>query len=227
MSGTGDTERDEPATSGASTRDDERTGTAVDLADREDGAEETPTGSDTGTDAGTDPASDPASDPDEETAVASTDDDLDDDVDDLEDEDERRRPSWALTITLGAVAVLAVAALAVTTLIVPGWAVKPGSPDDTANEVTTALALKDAGAIEAASCRNQQGGTANPFPPDLLGLITNVRTAGPARMQLDTQATAPIDLSASAGGRTQTLPADLILAVNDGQWCLAGISQRQ
>ena len=46
------------------------------------------------------------------------------------------------------------------------------------------------------------------------------------RLELDTQARAPVDLVLSAQGQVQQLPADLVLGVSDGRWCMTGISQR-
>ena len=97
----------------------------------------------------------------------------------------------------------------------------------TATRATTALATKNAGELDAVSCRNQQGRSTNPFPPDALPLVQTATPSGPPRLELDTQAVAPVDLVLSAPGRTQTLPADLVLAVTDGHWCMAGVSQRQ
>jgi hypothetical protein len=162
-------------------------------------------------------------------AEADTDDvlDEDDDDDDLLDEDDEDAPRpWAL-IAATAVAAVAVVALAVTAFLVPGWAIKPGSPDSRAAQMTSALAAKDPAALDAVSCRDQQGNPTNPFPPDALGLIQSAERAGPTQLVLDTQARAPVDLTLSAQGQVQRLPADLVLGVTDGQWCMSGISQRQ
>jgi hypothetical protein len=158
----------------------------------------------------------------EPVAATRTDDDTDDDTD-----TDARRPGWGLVVALGAVAAVAVVALTVTAFLAPGWVVNPGSPDDTATRATTALATKDAGGLDAVSCRNQQGRSTNPFPPDALPLVQTATPSGPPHLELDTQAVAPVDLVLSAPGRTQTLPADLVLAVTDGHWCMAGVSQRQ
>jgi hypothetical protein len=144
-----------------------------------------------------------------------------------DDDTGARRPGWSMVVALGAVAAVAVVALAVTAFLAPGWVVNPGSPDDTATRATTALATKDAGGLDAVSCRNQQGRSTNPFPPDALPLVQTATPSGPPHLELDTQAVAPVDLVLSAPGRTQTLPADLVLAVTDGHWCMAGVSQRQ
>jgi hypothetical protein len=44
---------------------------------------------------------------------------------------------------------------------------------------------------------------------------------------LDTQAQAPVDLTLSAQGQTQDLPAAVVLGVTNGEWCMNGISQQQ
>ncbi len=168
---------------------------------------------------------------DDEPAAANDTDDTDvtDDDDDLtdEDDDEPAGRPMGLVIALGAVAAIAVIALAVTALLYPGFLVNPGSPDDRAAQITTALATKDGAALDAASCRTPNGQPLNPLTPDALTLIQSAVPAGPAQLMLDTQARAPIDLTLSAQGQTQTLPADLVLGVTDGEWCMTGLTQRQ
>lgn len=170
---------------------------------------------------------------DAEPAAANDTDDTDDtdvpDDDNLtdEDDDEPAGRPMGLVIALGAVAAIAVVALAVTALLYPGFLVNPGSPDDRAAQITTALATKDGAALDAASCRTPNGQPLNPLTPDALTLIQSAVPAGPAQLMLDTQARAPIDLTLSAQGQTQTLPADLVLGVTDGEWCMTGLTQRQ
>jgi hypothetical protein len=171
---------------------------------------------------------------DDEPAAANDTDDTDDtdgtdDDDDLteDDEDEPAGRPMGLVIALGAVAAIAVVALAVTALLYPGFLVNPGAPDDRAAQITTALATKDGAALDAASCRTPIGQPLNPLTPDALTLIQSAVPAGPAQLMLDTQARAPIDLTLSAQGQTQTLPADLVLGVTDGEWCMTGLTQRQ
>ncbi|HYH74299.1 MAG TPA: hypothetical protein VD764_13865, partial [Nocardioides sp.] len=171
---------------------------------------------------------------DAEPAAANDTDDTDDtdDDDDLtdEDDDDDDQPAgrpMGLVIALGAVAAIAVVALAVTALLYPGFLVNPGSPDDRAAQITTALATKDGAALDAASCRTPNGQPLNPLTPDALTLIQSAVPAGPSQLMLDTQARAPIDLTLSAQGQTQTLPADLVLGVTDGEWCMTGLTQRQ
>jgi hypothetical protein len=164
----------------------------------------------------------------EETAAEeSAADGADQDAEHEDPAEERPGPRRGLVIALGAVAAVAVVALAVTALLTPGWLVNPGSPDDVAARTTLALAEKNPAELDAVSCRNQQGRSTNPFPPDALSLIQSARSAGPAHLELDTQARAPVDLTLAAQGQTQTLPADVVLGVTDGQWCMAGISERQ
>jgi hypothetical protein len=150
-----------------------------------------------------------------------------DDTDGTDDDDEPAGRPMGLVIALGAVAAIAVVALAVTALLYPGFLVNPGSPDDRAAQITTALATKDGAALDAASCRTPNGQPLNPLTPDALTLIQSAVPAGPAQLMLDTQARAPIDLTLSAQGQTQTLPADLVLGVTDGEWCMTGLTQRQ
>jgi hypothetical protein len=159
---------------------------------------------------------------DAEPAAANDTDDTDGtDDDDLtnddDDDDEPAGRPMGLVIALGAVAAIAVVALAVTALLYPGFLVNPGSPDDRAAQITTALATKDGAALDAASCRTPNGQPLNPLTPDALTLIQSAVPAGPAQLMLDTQARAPIALTLSAQGQTQTLPADLVLGVTDGE----------
>jgi hypothetical protein len=162
----------------------------------------------------------------DDTDGTDDDDDLTDEDDDDDDDEPAGRP-MGLVIALGAVAAIAVVALAVTALLYPGFLVNPGSPDDRAAQITTALATKDGAALDAASCRTPNGQPLNPLTPDALTLIESAVPAGPAQLMLDTQARAPIDLTLSAQGQTQTLPADLVLGVTDGEWCMTGLTQRQ
>jgi hypothetical protein len=122
---------------------------------------------------------------------------------------------------------VAVVLLLVTALLWPGYLLNPGSPDGTAAEATSALATKNAGQLDAVTCRDRQGAPLNPLPPQALALIQSVRATGPVVLELDTQARVPVDLTLSAQGQTQTLPADIVLGVTDGHWCMTGISERQ
>ena len=137
----------------------------------------------------------------------------------------QRRP-W-LVIALAVVAAVAVVLLLVTALLWPGYLIKPGSPNGAAAEATSALTTKNAGQLAAVTCRDRQGAPLNPLPLQALALIQSVRATGPTVLELDTQARAPIDLTLSAQGQTQTLPADIVLGVTAGHWCMTGISERQ
>ena len=251
----GETTRDDAVGRDHAAEDGERAGTAVGVTDRDDDATSpsesggseagsaagsatagSETGSETGSDESAvgaksevagkadDDAGTTASGASGATGAGDLDGPLDDD--DLDDDEDAPQRPW-LTIALGVVAAAAIIALVVTTLIIPGWAVKPGSPDAVAERVSTALATKNPAELEAVSCHNQQGRATNPFPPDALQIIQSARPAGPPRLELDTQAVAPMDLTLSAQGQTQSLPADIVLAVTDGDWCMAGVSQRQ
>ena len=178
----------------------------------------------TDTDEQADPPAAAGTEADDDDVVDEVADLLDDDDDD-DDEDEAPERPWALIVAT-AVAVVAVVALAVTAFIAPGFAIRPGSPDSVATQATSALATKDPAQLDAVSCRNQQGVPTNPFPPDALALIQQAQPAGPPQLELDTQARAPVDLTLSAQGQTQNLPADIVLGVTDGRWCMTGISQR-
>ncbi|MFC5138833.1 hypothetical protein ACFPK1_11365 [Actinomycetospora rhizophila] len=167
----------------------------------------------------------PASEPEAATGTDDTLDTDDDDFLDEDDEDDAPARPWAL-IAATTVAVLAVVALAVTAFLAPGWAIRPGSPDGVATQATSALAAKDPAQLDAVSCRDQQGAPTNPFPPEALSLVQQATPAGPPILELDTQARAPVDLVLSAQGQVQQLPADIVLGVTDGRWCMTGISQR-
>ena len=131
-----------------------------------------------------------------------------------------------LLLGLGAAAVVVVLVLAA--FVWPGFLAGPGKPDQKAAEAAAALASKDPGQLDKVSCHGPDGKpTAQAFPPQALQLIQSATSAGPPRLTLDTQALAPIDLTLGAQGRTEKLPADLLLGVTHGQWCMNGITQRQ
>lgn len=125
-------------------------------------------------------------------------------------------------LVVGAVAGLAFAGLAK-----PDALVGPGEPDDTAGAVTAALAGKDATGLADNSCRSRDGQLAPQLPPEALQLIQTAKPAGPSQRTLDSEALAPVDLTLSAQGQTQTLPVDVVLGVTGGEWCMKGITQRQ
>jgi hypothetical protein len=63
--------------------------------------------------------------------------------------------------------------------------------------------------------------------PQVLQLIQATKQTGPPHLSLDTQALAPVEFTLSAQGQTQSVAADVVLAVTNGAWCMDGISQRQ
>lgn len=124
----------------------------------------------------------------------------------------------------GVVATLVVLALAA--YVWPGFLAGPAKPDDQAAAAVAALASKDAGQLERISCHGPDGKPVAQMPPQALALIQAAKQTGPPQLVLDTQAGAPISLTPSLQGQTQTLPVELVLAVTNGQWCLDGISQQ-
>jgi len=111
-------------------------------------------------------------------------------------------------------------------LVWPGYLLGPGSPNDVAAKATSALSTKDVNALNAVTCQGPDGPTSQ-IPPRALQLITQATQPGPPRQTLDTEARAPLDLVISQQGQTQQLPTDMVLGVNNGSWCLAGLAQRQ
>ena len=108
----------------------------------------------------------------------------------------------------------------------PGYA-GPGSPDSKAEEAAAALASKDSGQLEQVSCHGQDGKPLAQISPEALQLVQSAKPAGEAQKILDTEAQAPVDLTLSAQGQTQTLPSTAVLGVSDHEWCLKGLAQRQ
>lgn len=164
--------------------------------------------------------------------VDDTDDELDhtdDELDDDDDDDEERagvaRSTFFATLGVAVVAVIGVLFL-LGAFVWPAF-LGPGSPEDTGNKAVSALGAKDEGQLGAISCVRLDGSPAASFPPELLALVGKAAPAGPSKQTLDTEARVPIDLTLTQGGQSQTLPADLLLGVNHGDWCLNGISQRQ
>ncbi|HYH30392.1 MAG TPA: hypothetical protein VD903_08405 [Pseudonocardia sp.] len=127
----------------------------------------------------------------------------------------------------GAVLGVAVVALAIAAFVSPGFLAGPGTPDDTAARAVAALASKDPAEVDKVSCRGPDGAPVSQLPPQALQVIQAVRQTGAPELVLDTQAQAPVDLTLSAQGQTQDIPADVVLGVTDGEWCMTGIAQRQ
>ncbi len=127
----------------------------------------------------------------------------------------------------GGIVIGAIVALLLGALVWPGYLLGPGDPQDTANQVTQALSAKDAGALDALSCKGPNGQPVTQLSPQVLQYITKVAPAGPTTTLIDTEARTPIDLTLSVQGQTQTLPSELVLGETKGDWCLKGLAQRQ
>jgi len=136
------------------------------------------------------------------------------------------RKSLLAGIGIGALVVL-LAGLGVGAFVWPGLHAGPGKPDDKASEVTAALASKNPGELEKVSCHGPDGKSTTQIPPQAVQMIQAAKAAGPTHLALDTEALAPVDITLSAQGQTQNVPADVVLGVTQGQWCMKGISQRQ
>ncbi|HEY2221489.1 hypothetical protein [Actinomycetospora sp.] len=127
----------------------------------------------------------------------------------------------------GGVVVGAVVALLLGAFVWPGYLMGPGNPDDTANQVTQALSAKDGPALDNLSCKGPDGKPVSQLSGQVLQFITKVAPAGPATTLIDTEARAPVDVTLSVQGQTQTLPSELVLGESKGDWCLKGLAQRQ
>lgn len=133
-----------------------------------------------------------------------------------------------LLLGAGGVLVGAAAMFLVTAFLAPGFLAGPGSPDDAAAKATSALATKNAEELEKVACHGPDGKSIAAVPPDALALIQAANQTGPPQLALDTQAHAPVDLTVTAeGGQSQMLPAEVLLGVTGGEWCMSGIAQRQ
>lgn len=154
--------------------------------------------------------------------------DGDDDWADAEDRAYKQELRKGLAFgTAGGLVLGAIVALLLGAFVYPGYLGGPGSPDDTANQVVTALAAKDAGALTQLSCKGSDGAPVSELSPQVLQLIGAVRPSGPTTTYIETEARTPIDLTLSAQGQTQTLPSELVLGQAQGSWCLKGLAQRQ
>jgi hypothetical protein len=131
-------------------------------------------------------------------------------------------------VLIGAGALVAlIAVLAVGAFVWPGFLAGPGKPDDTAAAAVASLGSKDPAAVDKVSCHDPDGKSLGQLSPEAMQLIQGAKSAGPATLVLDTQAQMPIDLTLSAQGQTQNIPASLVFAVDDGKWCMAGLSMRR
>ncbi|MCI2419525.1 hypothetical protein MOQ72_18945 [Saccharopolyspora sp. K220] len=141
---------------------------------------------------------------------------------------QRRGGKKGLLVGLGSGALAGiVVGLAFVGFVKPDFLVGPGKPDGKASEVTAALASKNAGGLEQASCRSPDGKLSPQLPPEALQLIQSAKQSGPPHQSLDSEALTPVDLTLSAQGQTQTIPVDVVLGVTNGEWCMKGIAQRQ
>lgn len=147
-----------------------------------------------------------------------------------EQQDTRSKPKRSKAgLLLGLVSgafVLLLAVVLVAFFVWPGYA-GPGNPQSKADEAAAALASKDAGRLDQVACHGEDGQSLAQISPQALQLVQSAKPAGGPQMILDTEAHAPVDLTLSAQGQTQTLPSTAILGVSDHQWCLKGLAQRQ
>ena len=129
--------------------------------------------------------------------------------------------------TVGGLLIGAIVALLLGALVWPGYLLGPGNPDDTANQVTSALSAKDGPTLDRLSCKGEDGRSVTQLSGQVLQYITKVAPAGPTTRLLDTEARTPVDVTLSVQGQTQTLPSELVLGESKGDWCLKGLAQRQ
>ena len=170
---------------------------------------------------------DTTAEPSETTAEPTETTDTDDALADQEDRAYRRELRKGLLLGVGGgVLVGLIVSLVLGALVWPGYLLSPGSPDDVAARVTAAFTAKDASALSALTCQGPDGPTSR-IPDSALQVVSQATQPGPMRTTLDTEARGPLDLVISEQGQTQSLPSDMILAVNDGSWCLNGLAQRQ
>jgi hypothetical protein len=108
----------------------------------------------------------------------------------------------------------------------PGNAFGPGSPDPVASEATAAFTAKDTGALEALSCKAPDGKAIQPIDGQVFGVIASTKPAGPAHLQMESEARVPLDLTITYQGQQQPLPVDLVLGEADRAWCLKGLTSR-
>jgi hypothetical protein len=137
----------------------------------------------------------------------------------------RRRPDRRAVLTFGSGVLAGALVLALVAIFIwPGHLFGPGSPDSVASQATTALGAKDRPTTDRLSCRGPDG--ASVVSGDILNVISAAKPAGPAKIVIDTEAHAPVDLTVSFQGQSQTLPVDLVLGVSHGAWCFKAITQR-
>ncbi|MGQ0482804.1 MAG: hypothetical protein ACT4O0_17490 [Pseudonocardia sp.] len=135
----------------------------------------------------------------------------------------KKRPAVLLGVGAG---VLALVALALAAFVWPGFLAGPGAPDEIAAQATTALGSKNSAGLDSVSCRGDDGKVIAQLPQEAFQLVQSAKVAGPPTLLIDTQAQQPIDLVLTVQGQTQNVPANVILGVNDGDWCVLGLSMR-
>ena len=109
----------------------------------------------------------------------------------------------------------------------PGWFVGAGSPDDVATRSIAAFSARDVAALNAVTCTGTDGKLTSQISADALQEVAGATADGPPTTTVDTEARAPMTLTLSAQGQTQSLPSELVIGQNDGDWCLVGLAQRQ
>ncbi len=177
------------------------------------------------TEAGTTKAD--TADPGAETSQSTEDDDgqATEEQQDNQSKLKKSKTGLLLGLVSGAFVLLLVLVL-VAFFVWPGYA-GPGSPDSKAEEAAAALSSKDSGQLDQVSCHSEDGKPLAQISPEALKLVQSAKPSGGAQMILDTEAHAPVDLTLSAQGQTQTLPSTAVLGVSHHQWCLKGLAQRQ
>lgn len=134
-----------------------------------------------------------------------------------------------IAMLVGGIAGAVVLTLALVTLaafVWPGFLAGPGKPDGKAAAVVSALASKNPAEVDKVTCHMNDGKSVTSIPPQALQMISSAKQAGATQLTLDTEAIAPVDLTLSQQGQTQSVQAEAVLGVTNGSWCLKGLSQR-
>ena len=138
-----------------------------------------------------------------------------------------RKPGRAALVTgivIGVVGVV-VAVLAVTAYAWPGFLTGPGKPDDVGAKAITAFQNKDAATLNDLGCKDPDGKPIAEVPQQLLDALQATKPTGAPTLLLDTQAQVPATMTLSQQGQTQDVPVAVVLYVNKGEWCVAGLSE--
>ena len=118
--------------------------------------------------------------------------------------------------------------LALGAFAVPALLSGPGKPAGEASKAVAALASKNPSQVGKVYCHGPNGKPAvQQIPPRDLQLIQSVKQAGPLQQPLDTEAQVPVTLTVSNQGKPQSLTADMVLGVTNGEWCMKGLAQPQ